>query len=559
VRPRRLRAGAGASATPAGSSPAPTTRWDPRRASIALALVLTLVLVGLHLVFHAHAGPLWRDEVNSVNVASSPSLSDVFARARFDSFPAAWTAILHLSLGLGSGDADRDGRRLGLVIGLVTIASVWWAGRRLGVAAPVVALLLFAMSPSVIIYGDAVRGYGLGAAALLWCAGSLWAYVERPGARRLALAFMASLAAVQTHYANCLLLLAAGAGAAAVVLRERNFRALASLALLGMGAALSVVIVNRGALEYMTQTAPLIVATWPTAFLIEVFAHAIGAGVTPLSIAWALAGVLALAGLALAFRPGSDPADVDRALFCGVTIILGLVVYFIALRSTGVGIQYWHYLSLMGLCALILDVGSGLFAARWWWGGWARVAIVAVLALASVRDVAEAVRLRMTDVDLAAREIARRGGPGDLVVVLPWYAGVTFDRYYRGSTPWITIPDLPEHKVHTHLAIRDRMKIGSRAVDDELSRVERVLRGGGQVFVVGVVAAPDQGAPPAELPAAPGGPRGWHADPYLESWELQLGALLERHGVERERVTLPPVGSVNAWESLPVGVVRGWR
>jgi hypothetical protein len=69
--------------------------------------------------------------------------------------------------------------------------------------------------------------------------------------------------------------------------------------------------------------------------------------------------------------------------------------------------------------------------------------------------------------------------------------------------------------------------------------------------------APDH--PPAPLPPAPHGPQGWAVGPYLENWELQLGALLERHGRDGGRVALPDPGRVNAWENLPLFRVQGWR
>jgi hypothetical protein len=58
---------------------------------------------------------------------------------------------------------------------------------------------------------------------------------------------------------------------------------------------------------------------------------------------------------------------------------------------------------------------------------------------------------------------------------------------------------------------------------------------------------------------APNGPRGWASAPYLESWELQLGALLEGHAREGAKVPLPDLGRVNAWENMPVVMMEGWR
>jgi hypothetical protein len=101
------------------------------------------------------------------------------------------------------------------------------------------------------------------------------------------------------------------------------------------------------------------------------------------------------------------------------------------------------------------------------------------------------------------------------------------------------------------------MKQGDGAIAPELARVERTLRSGGKVWVAGELIAPDHPLPP--LPPAPHGPRGWASTPYVDHWELQLGALVENHARSATKMPLPDVGRVNAWEKAPLTVVEGWR
>ena len=72
------------------------------------------------------------------------------------------------------------------------------------------------MSPTTIIYGDEVRGYGLAILGIVWCLGAIWAFLEAPRGRTFLVAQAAALFAVQTHFGNCFLLLAICAGGAAV-------------------------------------------------------------------------------------------------------------------------------------------------------------------------------------------------------------------------------------------------------------------------------------------------------------------------------------------------------
>ena len=144
-------------------SQTPMTPLLPKaaRASVLLGLLMTAGLLLLHVDYYRHAGALWRDEVNSINVAGAPSFPDVWAKSALDSFPIAWVTVLHAWMAVGMDRSDVDLRRLGWLIGAALIAVVWWSGRRLGLAAPLVTLLLLCMSPTAIMYGDEVRGYGL--------------------------------------------------------------------------------------------------------------------------------------------------------------------------------------------------------------------------------------------------------------------------------------------------------------------------------------------------------------------------------------------------------------
>jgi hypothetical protein len=205
---------------------------------------------------------LWRDEVNSVNVASQTSARAVFENMHRDSFPAAWLTVLYSWRLAGLGETDVALRRLGLLIGAGFLVVLWWTGWQLGVGPPLVSLVLVGMSPTSVIYGSEVRGYGLAALALAWCVGALWTFVQRPTRGHFVLALLATAAAAQTHYLNCALLAAVGTGAALVCARRRDGRTLLALGTIGLAAAASVVVVNFTALTYMLGTTPLEQGDW---------------------------------------------------------------------------------------------------------------------------------------------------------------------------------------------------------------------------------------------------------------------------------------------------------
>jgi hypothetical protein len=536
-------------------------RGGPAARPVALlaGVLLTAGLVPLHLAYVRNAGGLWRDEVNSVNVAGLPSVAEVFAHSHLDSFPTAWVLLLHGWIRAGLGETDADLRRIGLVVGAAILAALWWTARRLGLVAPLVTLLLLGLSPTTIVYGDEVRGYGLGVVGIVWCLGALWAFVATPSGPRFAVAQAAAVLAVQSYFGNCFLLLALCIGAAAVCLRRRALGTLGAVVGLGAIAAASMLI-NLPSVQYAANLAPIEQGAWGPAWFAAMFRDALAPEVPLLAWAWALAGVLAVAGCVLAWRgPQAEDADRDRALFVLVAVGSALGGYLAYLSFISVRTQFWYYLPLMAITAVGCDVGTALLARRVAFGELVRVGAVALAALLVAADVAAATRVRMTNVDLVAEAIAREARPNDLVVVLPWYCGITFQRYYRGAAPWITWPDFPEHRFHLHAEVKEKMRLANAAVAPELARVEATLRAGGRVWLVGAPPAPPPGAEPAQLPPAPGGPEGWRAAPYLDTWELMLGALLQAHSVDAWKVALPDIGPLNHWENLPLLKVEGWR
>jgi hypothetical protein len=530
-----------------------------RRATAAVGLLLTAALLPLHLVFLRHAGALWRDEVNGLNLVTLPSFAEVFAQRHLDSFPMVWVSVLY-SWAAVAGDADAALRRLGLVIGLATIATLWWTARRLALAAPLVTLLLFAMSPSAIIYGDSLRGYGLGALAVAFCLGAVWWFVDRPSRRSALLALAAALLAVHTYFPNGILLAAIIAGAAAVCLCRRAWPRLAAVLAIGALASATMVF-NLAWIRYALEVGAVEQGSWSIGWLLSVFRQALAPGAPLLALAWAAAALLAATGAALTWwSPRGAGADRERALFVAVAAVVGLVGYFVYLRFIArLPTLLWYYLSPMVLVALACDVAIALLAARFRYGVAAQALAVAALAALGAADVLATVRVRMTNLDVVAAKLEELAAPADLVVVFPWVCGITFERYYRGAAAWITLPDFEEHEFHRHLWVAEKMKLGEKAVAPELDRVERTLREGQRVWVVGALVAPPPGQPLPPLPPAPSGPQGWRAAPYLDHWERQLGALLQEHGRDLWRIALPDLGAVNAWENLPLIQVEGWR
>lgn len=505
-------------------------------AANALALAVTLLLVGLHLTFFLHAGGLWRDEVQIFNLANLPTCAQWWDYNQHDTFPVVWQLVLRGWTAAGGG-SDVGLRLLGLLVGLGIVAGLWLSARRLapGRSPPLLSLVLAGASPLVIRFGDSLRGYGLGALAMLCLIPAVVRVTEQPTRRALIVAALAALLAVHTMHFNAVVLLALAGGAAAVSLRRRRLWPAAPVIAIGVLAAVSI-------LPYLD---PILrqrrwkdIMTFPVTpgWLFQRFIAAVtDAGGFML---WVWLGLIALGpGLCLyrAARPEATDEHKDRALLVGVTLVLGIAVYTVFLIATQVLVNPWYYLTLLLFLAVMIDASAALAAvgsARLYA---ARVGLSAIVVLAVLPRVVPAMQVRMTNIDGVAAALQGAAGPADLIVVNPWWYGVSFARYYHGAAPFSTVPVLSELRVQRFDLLRQIMAQPD-PMQPLLQQVERTLQSGHRVWIVGELAPLPPGARPRELAPFPQGASSqW---PYMSLWQQQLAYLLQSHAGQVDRVPL---------------------
>ena len=173
--------------------------------------------------------------------------------------------------------------------------------------------------------------------------------------------------------------------------------------------------------------------------------------------------------------------------------------------------------------------------------------------------VAPTVCFRLTSVDLMASELKATVGPDDLVVVAPWYPGITFGRYYKGPAPWINLPnvDFMDH----HLAYKEQktnwMPLPSPlAIQDELEQIEKVLRSGGKIWWIGPLMLLRPGESPLMLSGAPDPQYGWSETAYMKSWQQVTIAHMQSLGVTVDERTPQRPYKVNPNEDPPLFLIE---
>jgi hypothetical protein len=163
------------------------------------------------------------------------------------------------------------------------------------------------------------------------------------------------------------------------------------------------------------------------------------------------------------------------------------VIYTIAqigfLLNLGFLMQPWYFLLWICVAAVLIDAMIAIPLDREPALQLIRGAAAFFLVLLAFDGAKEIAAQRTTNLDLIAATLQREATPRDFIVVYPWHLGCSFHLYYRGATPWNTLPPLPEQSVQ-------RYDEASKAITDMrerplIQRVVQTLRGGGRVWYVG--------------------------------------------------------------------------
>lgn len=539
-------------AAPARAGTAP--RW-----LLAAAIAGTLAALALRVLATASAGPLWRDEAGSASTATVASFGEFWSRQWLDSFPVLWQLVLRFwSTALWNG-GDTAIRTLGLVIGTALVPALWWTSRALGVL-PLASLAAAATPLFVVWSGVQNRAYGLAVVLVALLVGAVWRMVERPSRARVAFAALIALLGVHTTYHVPVVVAAALAGAAVVALLRRDGRLVATAAAIGVGCAASLLVYSG----VLAQTRSHVKIVYGRVSL-ESIGHGLVLALEPggaIATAALAAGLLLCAWgvvAALAGRASGDDGDAaengrgdarDAVVFASTTAIVAAVGQVPFLFSVGFFVQPWYYPNAVLVAAIAIDVvlQRALLPRAVRTAGAA--AVTALLALVLVPS-GLAVAQRQSNIDLIAAYLKQNARPGDLIVVYPWHYGLSFDRYYDGEVPFMTVPDVADHSFHRFDQLAELMRDPER-IKPGFRRIHQTLQAGGGVWVVGAPA--DEVLPQFPVPPVPSDddPLSWNDNRYSVLAGFQLRWVLAQS--QPGAYPVPPLTDrvVREYENAPL-------
>jgi hypothetical protein len=538
---------------------APPPEKNPlHRTAWLAAILMTIAAVWLHFYFLFHAGGLWRDEVCVVNIATLPSLGQVWEALPHDHCPILFPALVRVWAASGWGANANGLRVLGMGVGLLLLALFWVAARMMGKRPPLLSLGLAALNFTIIRYGDSIRAYGLGTACILLTTMLVWRFVEAPNTRCWLLAGLAAVLSVQALYQNAFFVLAVCIAGAIVCILRRERRSVFGLLGIGLAAALSLLPYVTSI--YRAQTWWVVSKTGISLpFLRERFAAATGGLMNLWLILVPLAVLIGFYPFFTTRRHDETHHQRDLSLFAGTALVIGLAGFGIFVGLSGLPTEPWYYIPALAFAVVCCDaiLSSGHPITR------VGVLIAAIVSALCAYPAAHSdLSHRFTNMDALARRLQSEAAPKDFIIVTPWYCGISFEYYFKGATPWTTLPPLADYSWHRYDLVKIQMQ-KTNAIRPVFDQITATLHAGNRVWVLadaGWMDIPDPGTQsPYNLPPAPLKSTGWLDLPYIMEWCSQTAHFLGNHSRRFERVQAPTTGSSSVGENLELFVASGWE
>ena len=385
--------------------------------------------------------------------------------------------------------------------------------------------------------------------------------LKTPRPATFMLATLATTASVHTLFYNAPVVFALCIAGAVVSVARRQWRSAAGVLAAGGVSALSL-LVYVPTIRSAARWNPLVtIPNYDFPWFIHKLNQAFHAG-TWATILWVFVVLFAVSAALIELRRKTSwlPDDARMpVLYATVALIVGSLAQYVFLRKLSYLTQPWYYLTLIGLSILCADVILGKLAvapiARI-----ARIAAAVIIAGFTLPSAIALARTRMTNVDKAALAIEHLAGPNDQVVLDPWYLGVSFDRYYHGTAPWVMLPSVGFSRFHRYDWIMPFMLEADQlaAVHTALEKARTCLRNGGTLYLVSENRFGS--AKPVPLRRAAMLPEeGWKSPAYQKQWSGLLRHELAQRARTISALELAEESRVSWYESLKVTAIKGWR
>ncbi len=524
---------------------------------LAVGLVLSILVIYTLSLFYQHAGGLWRDEVSVVSVANQLTLSEMWTHLQWHVFPVINSVALRCWMAI-FGDSDSAIRGYGLMIGLLTLLSLWLIARLYKSSAPLLSLGLFLLSPLAIQIVPSIRPFGIGILMTIVAMAFAWKVCQECNKKHIVLALIFTILSVQTHFSNAFLVLSIMLSSFMACLLQKKIKPALILAGIGLISALTLlpyigIIRNSGQWSMLTKFEN-VTLEW----LLDTLQGALSSGGQWMFYLWIGVITICLLIVICVYVPRlkkyTSQEQRGLILFCILTLFFSSVILVLAFLNMKMMTQSWYYLPLIAIGAIAVDT----ILQQVKYNSYIKYAILLCIIFMTWPIVMEKSQTRKTNIDLVAKQLAEQADKKDFVLILPWYHGVTFQHYYDGNASYATVPDIKELNVHRYDLIKEKMA-QEKPIQPLIQSIARTLYSGHKLWIVGPFYTTKNKKQPTDLPPAPLEKYGWAYGMYLMNWQEQIMFILQYKCTKAQQLPAPTDATINPFENTPLFVLEGWR
>ena len=387
-----------------------------------VAIVISLLVLLLLFVRATHAGALWRDECDSVELARLPSFLDIVHNLKFTSFPILFPTTVRVFTTL-FGTSDAALRCFGFVV-CASLLGVAWLNARNRDDVPLILPALVGLNVTFLTAGTWIRGYGLGSVLVTLAFGLTVLFVAHPTRLRLVSMFVCYIASMQMLYFPAAIIPAFLLAAFGICLFRSEFKW--ALALCAVAAVCGLSYIPK-LLTYFEIREWVVALQRPTKVseLWQQFIAACG-GPAGAMIWLAIVGFAIVGGIWIAAAESRrDSISANVFSFGCLTIGLAIPMYFFFLWRLHNIPETRYYLTLLCVLAAAAEMIIGLLS-QFAWIRMARLIFVIGLIVALPIFAWPKITERETNLPLLARNLQTYARQGDLIIVNRWFLAPGF-------------------------------------------------------------------------------------------------------------------------------------
>jgi hypothetical protein len=523
-----------------------------------VAILLSLTVLFLLIVRATHAGALWRDECDSVQLAQMPRFADMLANLHFTAFPILFPTTIRIYSSL-FGASDFAFRAFTLLVGVGFIAATWFYSLSINRQPPLLLLAVIGLNSNFLTEAMSIRGYGIGVVLLIMAITLAARMIERPTVPRWIAMSLSLLVATQCVVFNGAFAPGILLAAIVVMLLHRQIRFALLLAATGLLIGLAYLPYFFGIYFKVRSWVVLLQESAPFATLWNLFIAACG---SPTSVMpWVWLSLILVAVVWGGWRLKSvwnhkQSTERDLLLFALIIIFTSIPAFSLFSWISHKPLLSRYYLILFCVVAMPIDLILGRLCRHNWFRV-ARVIAVVVAMITLPFAVWPVITQRSTNIDIVARTLEKDASVNDVIIVNSWSRGISFNRYYHGPTRWLTVPNIGDHRMHRYDLLQAKMTEFFPLSDLE-EAMTGALKSGNRVWVVDDFRVPLRGRRPMVLAPAPDPQYGWRSIIYSFAWAQQLVFFLRQH-ILKSSVVAEPQPFVNQQENASLIVVEGWQ